>query len=213
MTLHPTNVGCCQCKYLPIENSSKHIWNKGTPTEKKPPFKLEEGRSIRTLLQRSARVRDSALFNLAVDRKLRAGDLVELNVGDISHGRQPPHQAIVLRQKAQPPAPFEIPIRHVLYRPLFSGRKLGPIEVLQRCRPIPFSPLTQWTEPQKKDPATSACRKLFTESVSITAGCRRSSPATSSPAPRRRPMRFHVWNATRSSNGDRQKSTSSKALL
>ena len=44
-------------------------WNKGKLTGQKPPLKLREIWAIRIRLQLSARVRDLAMFNLAIDRK------------------------------------------------------------------------------------------------------------------------------------------------
>jgi hypothetical protein len=55
-------------------------------TGQKPPLKLKEVWAIRIRLQRSARVRDLAMFNLAIDSKLRACDLTKLKVRDICHG-------------------------------------------------------------------------------------------------------------------------------
>lgn len=53
-------------------------------------------------------VRDLALFNLAIDSKLRACDLVKLRVRDISHGGQISSRAIVMQQKTKRPVQFEI---------------------------------------------------------------------------------------------------------
>jgi hypothetical protein len=58
-------------------------WNKGRLTGQKPPLKLKEIWAIRIRLQLSARVRDLAMFNLAIDSKLRACGLTGLNVRDI----------------------------------------------------------------------------------------------------------------------------------
>ncbi|HBD33985.1 MAG TPA: integrase, partial [Cupriavidus sp.] len=61
-------------------------WNKGKITGQKPPLKPKEIWAIRTALQMSANVRELALFNLAIDSKLRACDLTRLLVQDIFHG-------------------------------------------------------------------------------------------------------------------------------
>jgi hypothetical protein len=50
-------------------------WNKGKLTGQKPPLKLPEIWAIRTRLQMSANIRELALFNLAIDSKLRVCDL------------------------------------------------------------------------------------------------------------------------------------------
>jgi hypothetical protein len=58
-------------------------WNKGKLTGQKPPLKLKEIWAIRIRLQLSARVRDLAIFNLAIDNsKVRACDLTKLRVCD-----------------------------------------------------------------------------------------------------------------------------------
>lgn len=83
-------------------------WNKGKLTGQKPPFKLKEIWSIRIRLQLSNRIRDLALFNLAIDSKLRACDLVKLRVQDVSHGGCILKRAMVMQQKTHQPVQFEI---------------------------------------------------------------------------------------------------------
>ena len=61
-------------------------WNKGRLIGPKPPFKRKELWTIRIRLQLAGRTRDLALFNLAIDSKLRGCDLVNLRVGDVAHG-------------------------------------------------------------------------------------------------------------------------------
>ncbi|MGF6956284.1 hypothetical protein QFZ97_002149 [Paraburkholderia youngii] len=65
---------------------SRVPWNKGRLTGKKPPLKLKEIWAIRVRLQLSSQVRDLAMFNLAIDSKLRACDLTKLRVRDVCHG-------------------------------------------------------------------------------------------------------------------------------
>lgn len=66
--------------------SSRIPWNKGRLTGQKPPLKLKEIWAIRVRLQLSPRVRDLAMFNLAIDSKLRACDLtVEDDRCDAEH--------------------------------------------------------------------------------------------------------------------------------
>lgn len=64
----------------------KNPWNKGKLIGQKPPLKLHEIWSIRIRLEMADRIRDLALFNLAIDSKLRSCDLVKLRVSDIAHG-------------------------------------------------------------------------------------------------------------------------------
>jgi len=87
----------------------RHIpWNKGKLVGQKPPFKLKEIWAIRIRLQLSDRSRDLALFNLAIDSKLRSCDLVKIRVRDISHGTTIASRAIVMQQKTQQAVQFEI---------------------------------------------------------------------------------------------------------
>jgi hypothetical protein len=82
-------------------------WNKGKLVGQKAPFKLKEIWAIRVRLQLANRRRELALFNLAIDSKLRACDLVRLRVRDACHGGGMASRAIVLQQKAQRPVQFE----------------------------------------------------------------------------------------------------------
>ncbi|MDP3088513.1 MAG: tyrosine-type recombinase/integrase [Methylotenera sp.] len=87
---------------------SHEPWNKGKLVGQKSPLKLKEIWSIRIRLELSHRVRDLALFNLALDSKLRGCDLVKLKVRDISHGEHISARAIVMQQKTGRPVQFEI---------------------------------------------------------------------------------------------------------
>jgi integrase len=83
-------------------------WNKGKLIGQKTPLKLKEIWAIRIRLELSHRIRDLALFNLAIDSKLRACDLVKLKVRDISHSDRVAPRAIVMQQKTGRPVQFEI---------------------------------------------------------------------------------------------------------
>ena len=83
-------------------------WNKGKPVGQKAPFKLKEIWAIRVRLQLFRRARDLALFDLGIDSKLRACDLVRLKVRDICHGDRVAARAIVMQQKTSRPVQFEI---------------------------------------------------------------------------------------------------------
>src|SRR5271156_3230301 len=63
-------------------------WNKGKVVGQKAPLKLKEIWAIRVRLQVFRRTRELALFNLGIDSKLRACDLLKLRVRDISHGER-----------------------------------------------------------------------------------------------------------------------------
>jgi integrase len=83
-------------------------WNKGKLTGPKPPLKVREIWAIRIRLQLAERRRDLALFNLAIDSKLRGCDPVALRVRDVAHGGTVAHRAIVLQHKTQQPVQFEL---------------------------------------------------------------------------------------------------------
>ena len=83
-------------------------WNKGRLLGPKPPFKLKEVWAIRIRLQIAGRIRDLALFNLAIDSKLRGCDLVNLRVGDVAHGGGVVARAAVVQRKTGQPVRFEL---------------------------------------------------------------------------------------------------------
>ncbi len=83
-------------------------WNKGKLVGQKAPLTLSEIWSIRVRLELAGRVRDLALFNLAIDSKLRSCDLVGLRMRDISHGASIAKRAIVLQRKTRRPVQFEL---------------------------------------------------------------------------------------------------------
>ena len=93
---------------LTYSNSNHTLWNKGKLIGQKPPLKLKEIWAIRIRLQLANRIRDLALFNLAIDSKLRSCDLVKLRVRDISHGNSIAKRAMIMQQKTKQPVQFEI---------------------------------------------------------------------------------------------------------
>jgi integrase len=74
----------------------------------KPPLKAKEIWSIRVRLQVAHRIRDLALFNLALDSKLRACDLVALRVDDVAPNGRVRSRAMVIQRKTGRPVQFEI---------------------------------------------------------------------------------------------------------
>ena len=83
-------------------------WNIGRIVGATPPFKPKHIWAIRHHLKTGRRVRDLALFNCAIDAKLRAGDLVTLRVSDVMPGGSFRDRASVIQQKTGRPVPFEI---------------------------------------------------------------------------------------------------------
>jgi integrase len=95
---------------------TREPWNKGKLVGQKTPFRLKEIWAIRIRLQMASRCRELALFNLAIDSKLRACDLVQLRVRDVCHGQIMARRALVLQRKTHRPVQFEItePTREAL---------------------------------------------------------------------------------------------------
>ncbi|MGK9337963.1 tyrosine-type recombinase/integrase [Sinorhizobium meliloti] len=83
-------------------------WNSGRIIGQKPPLKPKEVWAIRTRLQMLGAVRDLALFNLAIDSKLRACDLVAISVGDVSISGRVRERAIIIQRKTGRPVQFEL---------------------------------------------------------------------------------------------------------
>ena len=83
-------------------------WNKGKLVGQKLPLKLKEIWAIRVRLQLADKKRDLALFNLAIDSKLRGSDLVKVRVSDVSNSGAVASRAMVMQQKTGRPVQFEI---------------------------------------------------------------------------------------------------------
>ena len=83
-------------------------WNKGRLTGQKRPLRLKDVWAIRVRLQLKRRARDLALFNLAIDSKLRGCDLVRLQVDDVCAGGRVRDRATIIQKKAGRPVQFEI---------------------------------------------------------------------------------------------------------
>jgi integrase len=94
--------------YFPQLARSSNPWNKGKLIGQKPPFKLREIWAIRIRLQIKKEIRELAMFNLAIDSKLRSCDLVKLKVRDVYHGKGISPRAMILQQKTQQSVQFEI---------------------------------------------------------------------------------------------------------
>ncbi len=83
-------------------------WNKGKLTGPKPPLRPGHVWSIRAKLQLERRTRDLALFNLAIDSKLRGYDSVALRVDDVAPGGYAIDRANVRQSKTGRPVRFEL---------------------------------------------------------------------------------------------------------
>src|SRR6185312_7021244 len=87
---------------------SRIPWNKGKIIGAKPPLRPKHVWSIRTKLQVEGRNRDLALFNLAIDSKLRGCDLVALKVDDVAPSGYAADRATVRQKKTGRLVKFEL---------------------------------------------------------------------------------------------------------
>ena len=83
-------------------------WNKGKLTGAKPPLRPKHVWSIRTKLQVDGRTRDLAMFNLAIDSKLRGCDVVALRVENVAPSGYAVDRATVRQKKTGQPVRFEL---------------------------------------------------------------------------------------------------------
>ena len=88
--------------------SMRVAWNKGRLVGQKRPLRPREVWAIRVRLQMKPSKRDLAIFNLAIDSKLRGCDLVSLRVDDIASGGRVRDRATIVQHKTGRPVQFEI---------------------------------------------------------------------------------------------------------
>ena len=96
--------------HINLENCAtrRKGWNKGKLIGPKPPLQPKHVWAIRTRLQLARRTRDLALFNLAIDSKLRGCDVVSLKVDDVAPHGYALDRATVRQRKTGRPVKFEI---------------------------------------------------------------------------------------------------------
>jgi integrase len=90
------------------EQGNRAPWNKGKLIGQKPPLKLAEIWTVRTQLRMAGSTRELALFNLAIDSKLRGCDVVSLRVRDVAHGGHVLRRASIVQHKTRQPVRFEL---------------------------------------------------------------------------------------------------------
>ena len=86
----------------------RHAWNAGRKVGAKRALKPRQIWAIRFFLDREGRMRDRALFDLAIDSKLRGCDLVKIKIGTLVVGPEIRNRAIVVQQKTGRPVQFEL---------------------------------------------------------------------------------------------------------
>ena len=142
--------------------SAKRIpWNKGKVTGAKPPLRPKHVWAIRTKLQIDQLTRDLALFNLAIDSKLRGCDVVAVKVDDVAPNGYAVDRATVRQKKTGRPVRFELtePTRQAIddyiklagKKPgeyLFTGRRPGQCMTTRQYARL----LSQWLTSVGLDP-------------------------------------------------------------
>ena len=93
---------------LGAAGGKRRPWNKGKLIGAKPPLRPKHVWSIRTRLQLEGRKRDLALFNLAIDSKLRGCDVVSIRVEDVAPRGCALDRATVRQRKTGRPVKFEL---------------------------------------------------------------------------------------------------------
>ena len=88
--------------------ADRSAWNVGRKLGAKRPLKPKEIWAIRFMLDQDHRLRDRALFDLAIDSKLRGCDLVKIRIGDLVAGARVRNRAMVIQQKTKRPVQFEL---------------------------------------------------------------------------------------------------------
>jgi integrase len=86
----------------------RHPWNAGRMVGAKRALKPQQVWAIRFWLSREGRLRDRALFDLAIDSKLRGCDVVKIRIGDLVSGGRVRARATVGQQKTGRPVQFEL---------------------------------------------------------------------------------------------------------
>lgn len=84
------------------------VWNAGKTVGTKRPLTQKQIWAVRFFLDREERVRDRALFDLAIDSKLRGCDLVKIKIGGLVTGSEIRTRAMVVQQKTGKPVQFEL---------------------------------------------------------------------------------------------------------
>lgn len=94
-------------QYDPV-TQNRPAWNAGKTVGTKRPLTQKQIWAVRFFLDREGRLRDRALFDLAIDSKLRGCDLVKIRIADLVSGEEIRTRAIVTQQKTGRPVQFEL---------------------------------------------------------------------------------------------------------
>ena len=143
----------------PRRTRSREPWNKGKLIGPKPPLRPSHVWSIRTKLQLEGRTRDLALFNLAIDSKLRGCDVVAVWVDDVAPNGYTLDRATI-RQKNWPPSQVRAD------RANATGPRRLPAPDKQEARRVLIR-RTRWL--WTRTDGSTICRKRFSDPTALTA--------------------------------------------
>ena len=93
---------------LDPDANGRRPWNAGNMVGAKRPLRPRDVWAICFFLDEHRRLRDRALFDLAIDSKLRGCDIVKMKIGDIVAGGEIRNRATVVQQKTKRPVQFEL---------------------------------------------------------------------------------------------------------
>ena len=89
-------------------SKGKSAWNAGRKLGAKRALKPQQVWAVRFWLDSKQRMRNRAMFDLAIDSKLRGCDIVKIKIGDLTLGGRVRSRAIVVQQKTKRPVRFEL---------------------------------------------------------------------------------------------------------
>ena len=91
-----------------FDPGAKRPWNTGRMVGAKRALKAKEVWAVRFRLDQNQRLRDRAIFDLAIDSKLRGCDIVKMKIGDLMIGGRVRSRALIVQQKTGRPVQFEL---------------------------------------------------------------------------------------------------------
>ena len=131
-SLHPMSTNFCGTEE---RLCSQQRPRKGKRVGPKRPFMSGHVWETRQYLKLKGRTRDLALFNLGIDSKLRACDLLDIQVSDVSSGSAVFQQATIVQKKTEVPVTFEITdATRAAVQAWIEKAKLSPDDFLWRSR-------------------------------------------------------------------------------
>jgi integrase len=136
-------------------------WNKELLVGQKRPLEPKHVWSIRVRLEIARSRRDLAIFNLAIDSKLRACDLVKLRLEDVCSGLKVRHRATILQRKTGRPVQFEN--REILLKPCYRRSAQRDLDIYSQAD---FMPALTYQPASMPDSCTAGVKSIGLEPAS-----------------------------------------------